>query len=175
MYLEKHTYVMHYDDKRKEIVGPAGCKYPPGINPDRVQTIVEQVGYWRKANAIHAWFVRECGKGVDECQEIYVPREKLEELLNTVETVLGAIQLEDGEVNNGWEYTKGVKKPIIEKGKVVVNPAVAEELLPTQSGFFFGGTDYDQWYVEDLKATQKIIKEALAEGDGGDFHYRASW
>ena len=38
------------------------------------------VAYWRKANAIHGWFVRECAGGVDECQPIYVPREKLVEL-----------------------------------------------------------------------------------------------
>ena len=39
------------------------------------------VGYWRKANAIHAWFVRECQGGRDECQTTWVPREKLEALL----------------------------------------------------------------------------------------------
>lgn len=38
--------------------------------------------YWRKANAIHAWFVRECQKGVDECQQTHVSREKLAELLS---------------------------------------------------------------------------------------------
>ena len=38
------------------------------------------VAYWRKANAIHGWFVNECAGGVDECQPIYVPREKLVEL-----------------------------------------------------------------------------------------------
>ena len=27
----------------------------------------------------------------------------------------------------------------------------AEELLPTCSGFFFGSTDYDEYYFEDLK------------------------
>lgn len=35
------------------------------------------VAYWRKANAIHGWFVKECAGGVDECQPIYVSRESL--------------------------------------------------------------------------------------------------
>jgi len=33
--------------------------------------------YWRKANAIHGWFVDECAGGVDDCQPIYVSRESL--------------------------------------------------------------------------------------------------
>jgi hypothetical protein len=37
--------------------------------------------YWRKANAIHGWFVRRCQGGKDECQESYVSREQLEELV----------------------------------------------------------------------------------------------
>jgi len=40
----------------------------------------QEVGYWRKANAVHGWFVRECANGVDECQEIPVSKIKLMEL-----------------------------------------------------------------------------------------------
>jgi hypothetical protein len=40
---------------------------------------------------------------------------------------------------------------------------LAEELLPTQSGFFFGSTEYDEWYfcdmVEILKEFSKLLKE----------------
>ena len=46
------------------------------------------VGYWRKANAIHGWFVNELANGVDECQEIYVPREKLVELRELCASVI---------------------------------------------------------------------------------------
>ena len=36
------------------------------IKFDRVCYIEESVGYWRKANAIHNWFVANCDKrGVD--------------------------------------------------------------------------------------------------------------
>lgn len=47
-----------------------------------------QVGYWRKANAIHKWFVDNCGDGEDCCQLMGVGKEQLEELLNLVEEVL---------------------------------------------------------------------------------------
>jgi hypothetical protein len=39
------------------------------------------VGYWRKANQIHNWFVANIGDGVDECQEMSLTRENLTELL----------------------------------------------------------------------------------------------
>lgn len=37
----------------------------------------------------------------------------------------------------------------------------AHELLPTQSGFFFGGTDYDEWYFHDVKDCLKQMKAYL--------------
>ena len=42
---------------------------------------IEAMG-WRKANAIHGWFVRRCQDGKDECQESYVSREQLQELVD---------------------------------------------------------------------------------------------
>ncbi len=40
--------------------------------------------YWRKVNSIHNWFIQKCANGVDECQPVYVSREQLEILLETV-------------------------------------------------------------------------------------------
>ena len=53
-----------------------------------VKEVSIDVGYWRKANAIHDWFVRECQGGVDECQPSYVGREQLVELKEACEQVL---------------------------------------------------------------------------------------
>lgn len=38
------------------------------------------VGYWRKANAIHNWFVQNVQDGEDECKPHYVDRERLVQL-----------------------------------------------------------------------------------------------
>ena len=46
------------------------------------------VMYWRKANAIHGWFVNECGGGVDECQPIYVSRKSLVKLRDLCSAVV---------------------------------------------------------------------------------------
>jgi len=47
-----------------------------------------KVGYWRKANAIHQWFVKNVQGGVDDCQQANVTREQLKELSNICQEVL---------------------------------------------------------------------------------------
>jgi hypothetical protein len=59
--------------------------------------------------------------------------------------------------------------------KVLDNNELAEQLLPTKEGFFFGGKDYDQWYFDDLKETIEVIDIALAMPEQWDFNYRSSW
>ena len=62
--------------------------------------------------------------------------------------------------------------------ELVKNTSVAEELLPTQSGFFFGSTLYDKWYVQQIDYTIETL-EKLLEQDKDDYgvyyYYRASW
>jgi len=52
--------------------------------------------------------------------------------------------------------------------KVLKNHNLAHELLPTQEGFFFGSTDYDDWYFSDvknclkqMKAYRKLLKDGV--------------
>jgi len=47
-----------------------------------------QVGYWRKVNSVHGWFVETCGNGVDECQPYDVDIDHLGQLLREVKQVL---------------------------------------------------------------------------------------
>ena len=52
----------------------------------------------------------------------------------------------------------------------------ASELLPPQAGFFFGNTDMDQWYWEDLESTKERLEKLLAqEMPGWWFEYHSSW
>ena len=54
-----------------------------------------KVGQWRKANAIHAWFVDNVQGGEDECKLHYVSREQLQELAELVEQVLADLTKAD--------------------------------------------------------------------------------
>jgi hypothetical protein len=58
--------------------------------------------------------------------------------------------------------------------KVKADHSLAEELLPSASGFFFGGTDYDEWYYNGIDNTIEILKEAL-EDENGEYLYSSSW
>lgn len=61
--------------------------------------------------------------------------------------------------------------------EVDANKDLAYELLPTQSGFLFGCTDYDEWYFDDIKETinqlEKILKET--NFDKEMLCYHSSW
>ena len=58
--------------------------------------------------------------------------------------------------------------------KVKADNSLADELLPGASGFFFGGTDYDEWYFNGIDNTIEILKEAL-EDENGEYLYSSSW
>ena len=47
--------------------------------------------------------------------------------------------------------------------KVVLNTDVCEEMLPTEDGFFFGCTEYDEWYVKDIERTIEELKRIIKE------------
>lgn len=111
------------------------------------------VMYWRKANAIHKWFVDNVQNGEDDCGLYEVEWEQLVELRDICKRIVDECPLRDGKVRNGETFKDGEWRVNVEDGKVMTNVSLAEELLPTQSGFFFGGCDYDQWYYEDAKRT----------------------
>jgi len=61
--------------------------------------------------------------------------------------------------------------------RVLANRELAEELLPTQAGFFFGGTDYDEHYFQDLEDTIKKLEHFATDPSWAswDFTYQSSW
>lgn len=111
--------------------------------------IIEGAGYWRKANAIHRWFVDNIQNGEDDCKyHREVTEDDLNELISLCEKVILASRL--------------VKK---DGTCIIEDRSVAEDLLPVQDGFFFGSTSYDECYLNDLKDTIKICQEALVTTD----------
>jgi hypothetical protein len=106
-----------------------------------------EIGYWRKANEIHNWFVNSVQDGEDNCREYYVDPKHIETLLATVR-------------------------------KVLDDPKLAEELLPTQSGFFFGSTEYDEYYFAGLRETEEMLANVLSfvrDNPGYHLYYQSSW
>lgn len=178
MYLRKRIYIgaQYGHNNVKGVINLTRGENdePIRINLNKVTEITESVGYWRKANQIHKWFVDNVQDGVDDCKEYYVSEEKLKELLDICVQIRDKCPLTEGEVVNGQEENGVLWIDIIEEGKVMTNPEIAEELLPTESGFFFGGVDYDQYYYQDILDTIDILENCLKEEDG-DFYYQSSW
>lgn len=102
-----------------------------------------EVGYWRKANAIHRWFVENVQGGVDNCATYSLGIEDLKTLKSICEEVLN-------------------------------KPELADKKLPTKDGFFFGPTEYDEFYFNDIQETIDIINKCL-DLDYDYFEYSSSW
>lgn len=62
--------------------------------------------------------------------------------------------------------------------KVQADHSLAEELLPTTEGFFFGGVDYDEYYFKDVENAIEVIEKAVKLSTTEpypEFYYRSSW
>lgn len=167
MGLDQYLSARRYIEKYELIVGldrivstdfKLACQFgPAGLtkNSDYAGASVElPLAYWRKANAIHGWFVREIQGGVDDCGDYYCDRHKLVDLRDACIAVLNTTE------ENMEEVAREVG------------------LLPT-SGFFFGSTEIDEWYVKDLEYTVETLNHALdliKEDDWKwSFSYHSSW
>jgi hypothetical protein len=150
MYLSAKKYLSRYFDPA-DTDKIASINELFGIEGDEqedygAQEVTFRVAYWRKANAIHQWFVDNVQDGTDDCGEYGVTTEKLQELLALCE-------------------------------QIIADPKSGEELLPTQGGFFFGSTEYDDYYMQDIRFTAERIKKILADTafTRCDFYYQSSW
>lgn len=119
------------------------------IDINKVSRILENVAYWRKANAIHNWFIQNCANGVDDCRPVYVDPSQLIELRKICEDIL--------------------KGP---EGRE--RDSAAEALLPTYDGCCFGTTEYGEWYYQQLQNTVNMLKD-ITEEDTHSYYYEASW
>lgn len=141
-------------DRANEVNYPEDLKIFSDYIYDRnfksVQTETSyQIGYFRKFNALHSYIVKTFADGIDNCQDIILYKEDVEQIKKVLDDVLNAHQQ-------------------VEKAK---------ELLPTQSGFFFGGTDYDEFYFEDVKDAADLMQSFLDNFDFENYQlvYQASW
>lgn len=153
-YLSDFSFQENEDKKRKfsaivDAIGIEPTEHSPHIHVEVC------VAYWRKANAIHGYIVREHAKGVDECQSIYLTRNDLKVLRDKCDAILSV------------------------PANFVPDAAHKSGLSPVV-GFFFGSTEIDEWYMEDMKNTVSQIDKILESvpknsSTWTDFIYRASW
>lgn len=95
-----------------------------------------EVMYWRKANAIRGFFVNN---------------------------------IKDFHRDDSCKEVV-VKKKVLAKLIATCNAVLndkrkADKLLPTRSGFFFGGTVYNEYYFDELKKTAGACRKIINETD----------
>ena len=80
MYLTARKYVSTWDepDLREDLLDLFGLG--DHSLPDSGVNVEFTVAYWRKANAVHAWFVDNVQNGIDDCRAVYVSRDDLRTL-----------------------------------------------------------------------------------------------
>ena len=143
MYLYGNKHVSTWDDKEQQQI-----KIDNNINFP-VAKIVYEIMYWRKANAIHNWFVTNCQGGTDDCRETYISRTDLENLRDICKLVL---------------QNKDDQETIL-------------AYLPPTSGFFFGSTDINEYFFQDVEQTLDMLNNVLdnPKYKSLSFTYASSW
>ena len=146
MYLSAKRYLWQHRDEDVEIANVIKAEQIEGMGDMRVKELVCEAMYWRKANAIHKWFVDNVQEGVDDCRPYEVSREKLKELVALC------------------------RKVLTERGKAT------ELLPPSEGFFFGSkdiDEYYWQYLEETANALTEVLD---TEGiEGWYFEYQSSW
>ena len=120
----------------------------------------EEAIYMRKVNCVRKW----CAENLENFEDnglTNFPKEKFKELISTMRktifeaglsNIYGYYQcIQDGWFEDeNWDLYKEVRVFLSAQENQEKVIEVAERLFPTSSGFFFGGTEYNEWYVADL-------------------------
>jgi hypothetical protein len=159
--------------------------------------ISETVAYWRKANQIHKWFVDNVQSGEDDCGEYDVSRREIQDLTNLLYTIIDKLDGKEFVRHTTDTSSEEEKSFIFDKTKLremyskmtyrfdINDDELKDyccEVLPPQDGCFFGSTDINSWYFQDIIKTvlmfdelQKRIKKLDEKKVFYYLTYQASW
>lgn len=180
MYAYKRTYVGNqYEKDLKKQVRVLPPQEEGGykgqvklIDQSKVSEIKENIAYWRKANAIHNWFVNNIQDGEDDCKEYEFGVEEMQKLVDICKTILDTAKTDTGMIVNGQTMKDGEWENIMGEGIIVTNPEEVAELLPPTSGFFFGSTEIDSYFLDDIKSTIDQFEPYLIKDEEDQYVYR---
>ena len=173
----------HYSVQDKELYNKVAeavglTDFNSTCNGGNSVTVRLPLAYWRKANQIHQFFVNLSG-GDDNCQDIEVSREELETLLSKCKQILGGRVESVSEIDaRRLESVEAIATLVKKHGTSSSEPS---QILPTQGGFFFGSTDYDEYYYSGLEHTVQVLEKILnhpgipKDDYSWSFIYQASW
>ena len=150
MYITGKRYLRSWDNDDAETAKSISGMFPELGVDQGINQVETEFMYWRKANAIHQWFVDNVQEGNDDCGEYMVTEKEFVALRDACQAVID-------------------------------DPKNVEKYLPTQGGFFFGNTEYNDYYFEDVQRTLDWLNTMLFVNkfdpklDQWYFYYQSSW
>lgn len=129
----------------------------------KLQRKGKELSYFRKVNFLVKFFndkmVEYCGGTILDGLDIPIDKEWCEELLEKCTQVvnkyneLKTLYTPDTDKNNTKLFESEEANNLFAK--------FASETLSTMAGFFYGSTDYDKWYLEDVKDVIEHLKNNI--------------
>ena len=141
---------------------------------------VEEVGYWRKANAIHRFFVEAVQDDEDDCYFHHeVTPAVLVDLRERCKRIIESTAVVNDNLVKGmhFDFSSESWQELTEESEMIADEAVCSRELPVQGGFFFGGLGYDDWYLNHIAYTYELCDTLLKETDFESevLFYCSSW
>ena len=143
---QKYTDYWNLSEKERK-----GKKCPDCPDKDFI------VGKWRKSNQIHKWFVDNIQNGVDDCGRYVITRQDIIKLKELCEKII-SFTTKSEKPAKIYEDGNGVSYECWQVPTYTISEddlKFVEENLPTQPGFFFGDTMYDDYYFYDVEESIK--------------------
>lgn len=120
-----------------------------GLDQYFVKTERENIEYFRKVNFLQGYMERQKPDMDLNCQYIYFSRDMADELLDYCKQVMEHVSYDEDST-------------ILWTEKAV---ELGEKLLPVQDGFFYGDTEYNEWYFRDIKDVHDFLEKLIKETD----------
>jgi hypothetical protein len=139
MYLSAKRYLWEEDREGMKV---SGLDIPA---PLELRELSCRAAYWRKANQIHGWFVRNVQDGDDDCNLYNVGRHDLQALVDLCRKVLANREL------------------------------AAELLPPNEGFFFGGYEYDDDYFDELQRTADELTVLLETVNDDWSFEYQSSW
>lgn len=104
----------------------------------------EKVAYFRKVNCLYGYFQNQ----LDDEYTAFVSHNVVDDIVEKAESIIHKAK----ETPNDWQE-------------------FAKDTLPTCSGFFFGSTEYDEWYLEGVQLIIDQLSSVLNDWDDDAIYY----
>lgn len=116
-----------------------------GLDQNIYDSKKQELAYFRKVNQLRGYMVNVLGMAADADCEYF-------------------------------KITRADLEDILDRAeRIKSNPKLAEELLPTEPGFFFGSYDYDEYYLEENDLIISDLRTILKNHPRSKVFYYYDW